>query len=463
MTLVKTCLVGTPRQQDRAAALMEAVASIDGLVLERHDACKAAAAGADLYIFACDNQEGSDSERIVEAVQSLRRSEPLAAILVAGDDLAEQTILQLLAAGASDYVALPPEAAELRARIAFLLGRFCPARPQAHAQRALPTLDCIGSSEAFLRQIGMLPTFAASDAGVLITGETGTGKEVCAQAIHYLSARASRPWVAVNCGAVPAELIESELFGHVRGSFTNAHAARQGLVREAEGGTLFLDDVDCLPLMAQPKLLRFLQEGEYRQVGANGVQHADVRVIAASNRHLPHMVAQGAFRQDLYYRLNVLSLRLPPLRERRADIAALAVFFVRKLSQRMKRVEAGLSPGALHKLLSYDWPGNVRELKHVIERALIVSASQVLGEADLDLPEDTVAVAAQVSLRTAKAQIVAQFERSFIEQLLAAHRGNVTHAALSAGKNRRAFFALMRKYRIEAARFRGTEAQAQAG
>jgi DNA-binding NtrC family response regulator len=171
-------------------------------------------------------------------------------------------------------------------------------------------------------------------------------------------------------------------------------------------------------------------------------------------------VAQGTFRQDLYSRLNVLSLRLPPLRERRADVAALALFFARKLSQRMKRVEAGLSPGALHKLLSHDWPGNVRELKHVIERALIVSASQVLGEADIDLPDDTGAAAAQVSLRTAKAQVVAQFERSFIEQLLTVHGGNVTHAAQSAGKNRRAFFALMRKYRIEAARFRESEPQA---
>ena len=460
MTISKTRLVGTPRQQERAAALIEAVTSIDGLVLERHDDCKAAAVGADLYIFACDNHDGSDSARIIDAVRGLRCSEPLAAILVAGDELTEETILQLLAAGASDYVALPAEAAELRARVAFQLGRFCSARSQVSEQRILPTADCIGSSESFVRQIGMLPTFAASDAGVLITGETGTGKEVCAQAIHYLSARASRPWVAVNCGAVPAELIESELFGHVRGSFTNAHVARQGLVREAEGGTLFLDDVDCLPLMAQPKLLRFLQESEYRQVGANGVQHADVRVIAASNRHLPQMVAQGTFRQDLYYRLNVLSLRLPPLRERRADVAALALFFIRKLCQRMKRAEAGLSSGAVHKLLSHDWPGNVRELKHVIERALIVSTSQVLGEADIDLPDDTGGAAAQVSLRSAKAQVVAEFERSFIEQLLTAHRGNVTHAALSAGKNRRAFFALMRKYRIEAARFRESEAQA---
>ena len=460
MTIAKTRFVGTPPQQERAAALIEAVTSMEGVVLERDDACPPAAAGADLYIFACDSHGGSDTARIIEAVQTLRRSEPLAAILVVGDEPGEQTILQLLASGASDYVALAHDAAELRARIAFLLGRFCSARPLVREPGVLSTVDCIGSSEPFLRQIGMLPTFAASDSGVLITGETGTGKEVCAQAIHYLSARAARPWVAVNCGAVPAELIESELFGHVRGSFTNAHVARQGLVREAEGGTLFLDDVDCLPPMAQPKLLRFLQESEYRQVGANCVQHADVRVIAASNRHLPRMVAQGTFRQDLYYRLNVLSLRLPPLRERRADIAALALFFVRKLSQRMKRGEAGLSPGALHKLLSYDWPGNVRELKHVIERALIVSASQVLGEADIELPDDTGAAAAQVSLRTAKAQVVAQFERSFIEQLLTVHGGNVTHAAQSAGKNRRAFFALMRKYRIEAARFRESVPQA---
>ena len=158
-----------------------------------------------------------------------------------------------------------------------------------------------------------------SDAGVLITGETGTGKEVFAQAIHYLSPRASRPWVAVNCGAIPSELIESELFGHVRGAFTHAQASRDGLVHEAEHGTLFLDDIDCMPLPAQAKLLRFLQEGEYRRVGANAVQTADVRVIASSNRRPAELAAQNGFRQDLYYRLAVLTLQLPALRDRRED------------------------------------------------------------------------------------------------------------------------------------------------
>lgn len=424
-------------------------------VLGRIDLARLAAtalppdADADLYVYVIGAGEANG---LCEELQARRADGVQAAVLVAAADLDSDAILRLLCAGAQDFIALPLSEAELVARVKRLLGPLSPPAAGRGLPPRLRATDFIGAAPAFLRQINLLPTLAACDAGVLITGETGTGKEVCAQAVHYLSSRASRPWVAINCAAIPAELMESELFGHVKGAFTNALAARQGLVREAEGGTLFLDDVDCLPLPAQAKLLRFLQEREYRQVGANTVQRADVRVIAATNRPLADLVAQGQFRQDLYYRLNVLTLQLPPLRERRGDIPALALHFARHFGQQFRRGTMGLSPPALRRLLSYTWPGNVRELRHVIERAVVLAPSTILGDADIEIFGQPVVDAD--SFRAAKARVVSQFEQDFIEHLLLAHAGNVTHAARAAGKNRRAFFELMRKHRIEAARFK---------
>jgi DNA-binding NtrC family response regulator len=256
---------------------------------------------------------------------------------------------------------------------------------------------------------------------------------------------------------MPTDLVENELFGHVKGAYTTAHAGRSGLVREAEGGTLFLDDVDCLPLSAQVKLLRFVQEREYRAVGSNSVQRADVRLIAASNHRLPQMVARGEFRQDLYFRLNVLTLELPPLRERRSDIAALAQHFLRRFSERHGRRVAAISPSALERLMSHDWPGNVRELQHAIERAVLLARGPTLGEDDIEIDGAGPAEAGDATFRAAKDRVVRQFERGYIERLLASCGGNVTHAAMQAGKNRRAFFELMRKHDIRSAPFRGGE------
>ncbi len=337
----------------------------------------------------------------------------------------------------------------------------CTATPPTAAPAALPGF--VGEHPAFLAQVAKLPRYAACPAGVLIQGETGTGKEVFAQAIHYLSARAPRPWVAVNCGAIPVELLESELFGHVRGAYTSAQTSRHGLVAEAEGGTLFLDDIDCLPLPAQAKLLRFLQEHEYRAVGSNTLRHADVRVVAASNRPLRELAQQGAFREDLYYRLNVLSLALPPLRERAADIPLLALHFL----QRYGGAGHTLAACAQARLMAHRWPGNVRELAHVVERAALLARARCLRQDDIEIdgespqpgppavgPGAPEAGLNGLSLRAAKARLVQDFERRYIEDLLSRHAGNVTHAATEAGKNRRAFFELMRRYRIESSSFR---------
>jgi len=396
--------------------------------------------------------------KLLDAVRRLRRERPGCAVLGTGAGFDAAQLRALFAAGLHDFIDLPVSPETLAARMSRAMGLITDeAAPHVRDAMSAPMREFIGTSPAFVAQIEKIPTIAGCEAGVLILGETGTGKEVCAQAIHYLSARASKPWIAVNCGAIPLELIESELFGHVKGAYTTAHSAREGLVAEAEGGTLFLDDIDCLPMSAQSKLLRFLQEREYRAVGANALRRADVRVIAASNRSLCQLAARGEFRQDLFFRLNVLTLTLPPLRERREDIPALAAHFLRQLARTLARPAVSLSPQAVKRLLSHDWPGNVRELQHVLERAFVLAKGACLAAADLEIAGASGADAASESFRAAKERVVQQFERSYIENLLVTFAGNVTHAAHEAKKNRRAFFALIRKHRIEPGRFRSSK------
>jgi two-component system response regulator GlrR len=394
---------------------------------------------------------GAALSTLVAEVGDMQRTRAGCAAVVCGERFAGPDIVSLLAAGAADFVQAPFFPDELVARLLRSVGMLGPSA-KAGAGSVPGLRDFIGCSPTFIAQVVKLPAMAACDAGVLILGETGTGKEVCAQAIHYLSPRASKPWVAVNCGAIPVELMESELFGHVRGAYTTAHASRQGLVAEAEGGTLFLDDIDSLPLAAQSKLLRFLQEREYRMVGANAVRRADVRVIAASNRDLAGLAQRGDFRQDLYFRLNVLPLTLPPLRERHDDVPELARHFAKRLARARGGRHVTFAPAAMRKLVAHDWPGNVRELQHVIERAVVLATGPVLNAQDIDVPG--AADADEESFRSAKARVVRQFERSYIEKLLTGANGNVTRAAREAKKNRRAFFALMRKHAIEPAHFR---------
>jgi two-component system response regulator GlrR len=380
---------------------------------------------------------------------------PCCSVVAVGDALEEREILSLMGAGAFDFVATPFATAELQARVRRALG-LTPPTP-SEAERVVTDLrlrDLIGSSSVFLKQTAKLPMLARHGVGVLLLGETGTGKEVFAQAIHYLSARASRPWVAVNCAAIPADLIESELFGHVRGAYTTAHAARKGLVSEADGGTLLLDEIDCLSYSAQAKLLRFLQDKEFRPVGSNAVCHSDVRVIATSNSRLGDLALKGSFRRDLYFRLNVLSVTLPPLRDRQEDIPVLTVHFIQKFAREFNRPVTGLAPLAMRRLLAYDWPGNVRELKHVIERAVLLSSGPIVGVDALDLEGEHPEPLAEESFRDAKARIVENFERAYIEQALMTCGGNVTSAARLAKKNRRAFWELLRKHHIDPRRYR---------
>jgi two-component system, NtrC family, response regulator GlrR len=397
--------------------------------------------------------------RTLDFLGRVRLEAPGTSVLVLGAGFAHEDILRVLSAGAYDFVSAPFLVPELVARTLRGVGLLQPRAPRnIRALLGARADGLMGNSAAFLKHMARLPLLAGCDAGVLILGETGTGKELFAQAIHYLSARVSRPCVPVNCGAIPVELIEAELFGHARGAYTTAHAAREGLVAAAEGGTLFLDEVDSLPHAAQAKLLRFLQEHEYRPVGSNGLRRANVRVIASSNQDLAALVAQGRFRRDLYFRLNVLTLTLSPLRERREDIPTLAQHFVKRFATEFGRPVQGLTPLAMKRLLAHSWPGNVRELSHTIERAVLLGNGPYILPAEIEIGDEERAPLDD-SFQAAKARVVEQFERRYIEQMLIACEGNITHAAVAAKKHRRALWELIRKHRIDPKRFRRPAAE----
>lgn len=303
----------------------------------------------------------------------------------------------------------------------------------------------VGSSATFSAVREQIRRIAGLDATVLIEGETGTGKEMAARDIHYLGQRHDRPFVAVNCGALTDALVESELFGHERGAFTDAKATSLGLVSEARDGTLFLDEVDALSPKAQAALLRFLQDGSYRRVGGSGSRHSDARVIVASNANLQELAKARLFRKDLLYRINVLSVYLPPLRDRGDDVLELARIFLRQLSEHYERPHARLSLASLAFMRNHTWPGNVRELENLLQRAFLLSEHD---EIDLCGPSRLPAVApageAQ-SLRQAKQQALAQFESDYVRRLLDQTQGNISQAARLAGQDRSAFRRLVRR------------------
>ena len=278
--------------------------------------------------------------------------------------------------GAIDYIAKPFDHEEMLGSVARIL-REHPRQPSTAATSIIPAaandLGIIGSCAAMQELFGKVRKVAPTDSTVLIQGESGTGKELVARALHNLSARASAPLISVNCAAIPETLIESELFGHEKGAFTGANASRTGLVEAADGGTLFLDEIGELPLEAQARLLRVLQEGEIRRVGSVQSQKVDVRLIAATHRDLKNLARNGQFREDLYYRLNVIALRLPALRERGDDVLDIARAFLLRQCERMKREPADFTADAEQAIRCYDWPGNVRELENAIERAVILS------------------------------------------------------------------------------------------
>ncbi|MCC4603152.1 sigma-54-dependent transcriptional regulator [Xanthomonas campestris] len=303
----------------------------------------------------------------------------------------------------------------------------------------------VGHSPAMRTVHKRIGLAAASDLAVLITGETGTGKELAARALHRASTRANAPFVAVNCAAIPLELMESELFGHRKGAFSGASSDRLGLIREADGGTLFLDEIGDMPLPMQAKLLRFLQEGEVTPLGGSGPQKVDVRVLAATHRDLAACVADGRFRSDLRYRLNVVPIELPPLRERGQDILLLAQHFLRSGTGRAQ----GLSPAAQERLLAHRWPGNVRELRNVMQRSQVLGRGTSIDAPDLD---DALADAGEPAPPLSSAPVgslpeaVARLEREMIQAALAQSQGNRAEAARRLGIHRQLLYRKLEEY-----------------
>lgn len=389
-----------------------------------------------------------------EVIKRMTVEVPKLPIIAVVDDGEAHEVIDILRLGVADFMIPPLKASDVSSRVWRLLEQ------QKLSETLIYTLKekiglkpLIGKSPAFLQEINKIPIVTRCDSSVLISGETGTGKEMFARTIHYLGPRSGKPFTPLNCGAIPSELIENELFGHAKGAYTNAVTSANGIIHETDGGTLLLDEIDCLTLAAQVKLLRFLQEKEYRQLGSANLRRADVRIIAATNIDLGSAVNQGRFRRDLYYRLNIIPLALPPLRERCEDIPVLARHFVEKYAFEFSKEVDDIAPEAMQKLLLYDWPGNVRELQNIIERAVVFSSSRHLRKEDIHLQQPE-AASPEESFQQAKAKVIVQFEKSYIHGLLVAHRGNITHAARTAGKNRRAFWELMRKHEIDMTQYR---------
>jgi DNA-binding NtrC family response regulator len=313
----------------------------------------------------------------------------------------------------------------------------------------------VGRSSVFVDAIASLPAVAKSDASTLITGETGTGKELVARAIHYLSNRAKDPFVALNCGSLPDTLVEEELFGHERGAFTGAYARRRGLIAEADKGTLFLDEINALPEKAQVTLLRVLQEKRFRAIGSNAEHSVNIRVLAASNEPLEKLANSLRFRKDLFYRICIFSIRLPPLRDRKEDIELLVGHFLGMHGASNLR----LSPQAVVALQTYNWPGNVRELESCVFRASHLCNGDVIRVADLFETSDPADAGCAPGARPepfkrAKQRVIDNFERNYLIELITAHDGNVTQAARTAGKERRDLGKLLKKHRVNPQEFR---------
>ncbi len=395
--------------------------------------------------------KASDSQQSIRTLSLLCDSR-IAPLILVIDGEAPDDVFELAKDSCSDFVTWPLKRGEVLARVWKLLGpSVAPNRlPIKNQPKVL-----IGESPTFIEQVDKIAQIAHLKANVLLTGETGTGKELYARAIHYSSPRAGQPFMPVNCGAIPADLVENELFGHERGAFTSAVSLQTGLIEEANGGTLFLDEIDCLPVLAQVKLLRFLQEKEYRPLGSPKMKQANVRVIAASNADLEEAVGHGKVRQDLFYRLNIIPIALPPLRERREDIPLLADHFLVKYARECEKSISGFSEEALHLLMVYRWPGNVRELEHAIERATVSCSGSRIEVGDLLLSNSELDRRRE-SLQEAKAKEIARFEKNYIQGVLSVCRGNITRAAQVAQKNRRAFWQLIQKHQIDVARFRET-------
>jgi DNA-binding NtrC family response regulator len=398
--------------------------------------------GYDLVLTDLALGSGPSGMDVLGKAKALR---PESAVVMITAHGSEKIAVEAMKAGAEDYVPKPFDNDQIRLVVSRALDRTRLARENRllldRVEREFGFENLIGAGAAMQRVFAAIQKVAETDLTVLVRGESGTGKELVAQALHQRSARRDRPFVAVNCAAISAQLVESELFGHEKGAFTGADARRLGRFEAASGGTIFLDEIGDMAPDTQAKVLRVLQERTLVRVGGSAPIEVDVRVVAATHRNLEQEVARGSFREDLYYRLRVVELVLPPLRERAEDVPALALRFLAQVSERLGRASPRLGDGALAALVRHAWPGNVRELRNAIEQAAVLASGPVIGEDDLRLdgapanaaPATPAAGSAGLPFADAKRRAVERFERAFLLDALRACDGNVSHAADSIG------------------------------
>ena len=384
----------------------------------------------------------------LQVLEQIKRHDPaLEVVMLTGNPMVE-TAVQALKSGAYDYLMKPLNLDELQHLLRQVFEKRFLSR-EVHSLRSqladqLAAKDLVGASQAMAQVREVIARVADSDSPVLIEGESGTGKELVAAAIHRQSGRGKGPFVPVNCSAIPADLMESEFFGHVRGAFSGAVADALGLFRSAHGGTLFLDEVAELSPALQAKLLRVLQEKEIRPVGSTKTHAVNARVIAATNKNLEAAVSNGSFRQDLYYRLNVVHIVVPPLRERRGDIPALIAYFLRRFNERFRREVKGISPDAMAALTSYDFPGNVRELENVLERAFALGVRDEIKRANL--PELSVRAEQPAAASSEPLPTLDQAERDLIGRALDRFRNDKEQAARALGLTVRTLYRRIKKF-----------------
>jgi DNA-binding NtrC family response regulator len=384
------------------------------------------------------------------------RSTPIVAIFCVGWDQ-PRDVAESFLSGLDDFLTCPfNRKIELSARVwRILQTNVINATQNGAKAENFPSEKLVGDGVSFQRVLEKIRVLARSDATALIFGETGTGKELVAREIHKQSARKRNPFVPVNCGALPDNVFENELFGHAKGAFTDASSTEKGLVGEAESGTIFLDEIDSLSSSAQVKLLRFMQNGEYRPLGTSRSMLANVRIIAATNTDLRREVLERRFREDLYYRLSALPIYLPPLRERIEDVPLLVNYFLNRYASQHNREPPHLSSGALQKLMAHSWPGNIRELEGTLQRVVLLISASMLRPEDIELPVwSPNEVNNGDPFRHAKTNAIHHFERSYLAGLLAETQGNISIAARRAGKDRRTFQRLLQKYGLQRQMFR---------
>ncbi len=395
----------------------------------------------------------------VELLRRVKEYDPYIEVIIITGHGTVNTAVEAMRLGAYDYIEKPFRPDELVVLVMKALERRRLRRENLSLKKHLGTQyikNIVGGSRAMEQVYKLISTVAPTSSTVLITGESGTGKELVARAIHFNSPRKDASFVVVDCGLIPGELLEAELFGYRKGSFTGATEHRQGLIDEADGGTLFLDEIGNLPVGLQAKLLRLLQEKEYRPLGAKEGKKADIRVVAATNRDLREMVRRGEFREDLFYRLNIFPIHIPPLRERKEDIPLLANHFIRKYSSELGKEIRSITAEAMKKLLNYDWPGNVRELENTIQRAILLANREIIDIHDIDLPVNettqTVPLTAEELKKIKKKlrqEVTESVERLFVLNALERNNWNITRASEDVGMQRTNFHALMKKYNIK--------------